>query len=58
MIANENSVYEQKKINNRNVDSKNDIVKPKTPVTVKLNNRFDRLTVGGYRNIETSKTTI
>ena len=58
MIANENSVYEQKTINNRNVNSKNDIVKPKTPATVKLNNRFDRLTVRGNRNIETFKTTI
>ena len=58
MIANENSIYEQQTINNRNVNSKNDIVKPKTPATVKLNNRFDRLTVRGNRNIETFKTTI
>ena len=41
MIGNENSVSEKKTSNNRNVNSENQIVKPNTPIPVKLNNCFD-----------------
>ena len=44
--------------NNKNVKSKNQIVKPKTPVPVKVNNRFDSLTVKGDCNIDTPKRTV
>lgn len=43
--------------NNKNVKSKNQIVKPKTPVPVKGNNRFDSLTVKGGCIIDTPKRT-
>lgn len=54
MIANENRLYKWKTINNRNVSSKNQIVKPKTPISAKVNNRFDRLTVREDCNVDTS----
>ena len=45
MMAHESSIYEWKTVNKRNVSRKNKAVKPKTKITVKLNNSFDSLTV-------------
>lgn len=54
MIGNENSVSEKKTSNNRNVNSENQIVKPKTPIPVKLNNCFDSWIMRWDCNIDTT----
>ena len=43
-----------KQFNIRNVSRKNQAIKLKTPIPVKLNNCFDSLTVRCYCNIDTS----
>ena len=51
MLANDNNTSEWKTIKYRNADDKNRSTKPKTPVPINLNNRFDSLTVRENDNV-------